>query len=148
MQLATGVKAPAWTGKDQNAHEHSSKDYAGRWTLLYFYPKDDTPGCTTQACGFRDDYSRLKDNVTIIGVSGDDAASHKAFADKYSLPFTLIADPDKTIIAAFGTDNTTFKKRTSFLIDPHGTIAKIYENIDCAKHSKDIIADIGRLQAR
>ncbi len=145
MKLAVGSKAPDWQGLDQNKTMHSSKDYKGTWVLLYFYPKDDTSGCTAQACGLRDTFSELKPLLSVIGVSPDDSDSHRAFAEKYILPFTLIADTDKTMISAYGTDNSIYNKRTSFLIDPGGVVVKIYEDIDCPTHAKQVLEDMKTL---
>jgi thioredoxin-dependent peroxiredoxin len=139
--LKTGDKAPAWKAPDQHGALRSSSDFPG-WILLYFYPKDDTPGCTIEACGFRDSYEAFKDRVSIVGVSKDDVASHKAFADKYKLPFTLVADTDMAIIKAFGADGLLLPKRVTFLIDPQGVIRKIYHGFDCNDHAADIRKDL------
>jgi thioredoxin-dependent peroxiredoxin len=148
MAITIGSQAPAWSGIDQFGKSHASSEYDGSWLLLYFYPQDDTPGCTVEACGFRDAFGQLRTKTEIVGVSPDTADSHKFFADKYDLPFTLIADPDKTIIKTYGTDNSVFKKRTSFLIKPGGIVAKIYENIDCAAHAGDIGKDLDALAGK
>lgn len=140
--LQVGDPAPAFSASDQNGNMHSLKEYAGRWLLLYFYPKDDTPGCTTEACGFRDHYGDLSKSVVILGVSKDDAPSHKRFLEKFSLPFPLLADTDRSIITAFGADGMIFPKRISVLIHPKGTIAKIYEKIDCASHPAEVLTDM------
>ncbi len=146
--LTEGSKAPAWKGSDQHGKEHSSDETGGMWYILYFYPEDDTPGCTKEACGFRDAFQSLSKRLTIFGVSGDSAESHKKFAEKYSLPFTLLADPKKTIIAAYGADGTFFKSRVTFLIDPEGTIRKIYQGFDCATHATEIDADFESLSSK
>lgn len=137
--------SPAWSGLDQDGKTRSSADYAGTWLLLYFYPKDDTPGCTIEACGFRDDYASLSGRISIVGVSKDDAESHRAFIKKFSLPFPLIADTDKRMIADFGADGVVFPKRVTFLIDPTGIIKKIYHGFDAKDHSKDIAKDLKEL---
>lgn len=143
--LQIGDKAPAWKGLDQHGAVHLSADSEGAWMLLYFYPKDDTPGCTTEACGFRDSYEAFKNRITIIGVSKDSVESHQAFVEKYSLPFTLLADTDASIITAFGVDGTTLPKRTTFLISPEGDIKKIYHGFDCHDHAADIETDLQEL---
>ena len=140
--LHSGDSAPAFSASDQSGSIHALHDYFGRWLLLYFYPKDDTPGCTKEACGFRDHYAHLSKQIAIFGVSKDDAASHKLFAEKFALPFPLLADSDRVIITAYGADGVFFPKRVSFLIDPHGTIAKIYDTIDCDSHAEEVHRDI------
>ncbi len=142
MQI--GFASPAWSGPDQDGKARSSSDYAGTWLLLYFYPKDDTPGCTIEACGFRDDYSALSGRINIVGVSKDDVSSHKAFADKFNLPFPLIADAYKKMIGDYGI-GTELPKRTTFLIDPNGIIRKIHHGFDAAVHAKDIAKDLAAL---
>ncbi len=134
--------APSWSGQDQDDALRSSDDFKGKWLLLYFYPKDDTPGCTKEACSFRDEYARFANRAAIIGVSGDNVESHKKFIEKYSLPFSLIADPGKAIIAAFGADGIQFPKRTTFLIDPEGIIQKIYSGFDIPSHANTIDSDL------
>ena len=117
-------------------------DFSGHWTLVYFYPKDFTPGCTTEACSLRDNFAELQKKVTVIGVSADSADSHAKFKAKYQLPFELIADPDKKIIQAYGVDGLIFPKRTSFLINPQGKIAKIYEKVNPSTHAAQILTDL------
>lgn len=147
-----GQKAPSWRGSDQEGNDRSSDEFAGSWYVLYFYPKDDTPGCTKEACGFRDQPSRcgasvgrqgstLIECVTVIGVSADSVESHKRFVEKYNLPFTLIADPQKEIITAFGI-GANHQKRTTFLVDAEGCIRKIYQDIDVALHAGEIKRDL------
>ncbi len=140
--LKVGDTAPAWTGQDQHGKARSSQEFSGGWLLLYFYPKDDTPGCTVEACGFRDDESNFAGRLAVVGVSADSTESHKKFAEKYHLHFTLIADTDKKLIAAYGTDGLIFPKRVTFLIDPAHTIRKIYHGFDCATHSSDVQNDL------
>jgi peroxiredoxin Q/BCP len=145
--LKIADKAPAWSGADQDGVERSSDAYRGKWMLLYFYPKDDTPGCTTEACGLRDHFGKLQHRIAIVGVSADSIASHEKFAKKYRLPFTLIADPSRQIIKAYGADGMIMSKRISFLIRPDGTIAKIYPSVDCAKHAAEISKDLDEFTA-
>lgn len=127
MKLIVGQRAPKIKGID----------YTGKWHIVYFYPKDFTPGCITEACEFRDNFSALSKRVTIVGVSGDSESSHKKFIDHYHLPFALISDPDKKIREAFGAYS-----RMSFLIDPAGTIIKIYDHVDPKTHAVEILQSL------
>ena len=145
--LTIGTKAPAWSSSDQNGKKCGSADYAGKWLILYFYPKDDTPGCTIEACGFRDRHDVLLKRAAVVGVSADSEASHKAFIAKFTLPFTLIADTDKTMIKAYEVGGILFPKRVTFLINPSGDIAKIYHGFDCNDHVTDIQKDLDTLSA-
>lgn len=148
MILKIGQAAPAVELPDQNGKIHRLKDYRDGWVLLYFYPKDDTPGCTKEACAIRDnfpDFKKLK--IQVFGVSVDSVKSHQKFAAKYDLPFTLLADEKKEVVNAYGVwgrkkfmgreYDGTF--RTSFLIDPEGKIAKIYENVKPEIHAEEIL---------
>ncbi len=148
--LKTGDKAPAFTLPDQDGKMHSLKDQKGKWTLLYFYPKDDTPGCTVEACTIRDNYSSFKKmGITVFGISADPVKKHAKFAEKYELPFTLLSDEDKGMIKDYGV--WAKKKfmgreymgilRNSFLIDPQGKIAKIYETVKPAEHAEEVLDD-------
>jgi peroxiredoxin Q/BCP len=154
MKLNLKSPAPVFTLPDQNGEEHSLKDYKGQWVLLYFYPKDDTPGCTKEACTIRDSFPKFKKlRIAVLGVSIDTVKSHKKFEEKYELPFTLLADDEKKIVKKYGV--WAKKKfmgreylgtlRTSFLIDPKGTIAKIYENVNPDVHADEILADLAKL---
>lgn len=145
MKLTVGMSAPDFSAPDQSDKNHSLGDFTGRWLLLYFYPKDFTSGCTTEACNFRDNFAKLSKFVTILGVSGDSVESHKKFAEKYTLPYLLLADPERKIIADYGTNGIIFTKRTSFLINPKGIIAKIYDRVDPQKHALQIMNDITEL---
>ncbi|TSC59398.1 MAG: peroxiredoxin Q/BCP [Candidatus Peregrinibacteria bacterium Greene0416_62] len=140
--LHLGDPAPAFSASDQDGKIHTLHAYSGRWLLLYFYPKDDTPGCTIEACGFRDQYTEISKQVVILGVSKDTIESHQRFAKKFALPFPLLTDPDRVIITAYGADGEIFPKRVSFLIDSQGSIAKIYDNIDCGSHAQEVRRDI------
>lgn len=144
-----GEKAPYFEGVDQNGNVISSYSMAGKTVVLYFYPKDDTPGCTAQACSLRDEYYFLgSNNYAVVGVSADDAESHKKFAEKFSLPFPLIADTNMDIIKAFdvwGTKQLAGKVyegivRTTFVIGADGIIKHIIKNIDTKEHAKQILA--------
>ncbi|TWJ02588.1 peroxiredoxin Q/BCP [Mucilaginibacter frigoritolerans] len=146
--LKAGDKAPGFTAKDQNGKTVSLSDFSGKKVILYFYPKDDTPGCTAEACDFRDNYqSMLSKGFEVIGVSTDDEKSHKKFETKYSLPFTLIADEEKSIVEAYGVwveKNMYGKKymgtaRTTFIIDGDGTILKVIEKVDTKNSSQQVI---------
>ena len=139
MKLNIREKAPYFELPDQEGKMHKLTDYKNRWLLLYFYPKDFTPGCTTEACSFRDNFSKLKERLEIVGVSGDSIESHTNFSKKYSLPFTILADPKKETIRDYGTDGLIFAKRTSFLINPEGEIEKIYEKVDPSIHAQEIL---------
>jgi len=139
--------APDFSAPDQNGVVHKLSDYAERWVLLYFYPKDDTPGCTKEACSLRDEYAVLKERgVAVLGVSKDSVKSHARFVDKYDLPFTLLSDADGEIIKLYGADGITLPKRISYLIRPDGTIAKIYNPVQAATHAADVLADLPTLQ--
>lgn len=152
-QFQTGDPAPDFELMDQNGRVHSIEDYRGKWVALYFYPKDDTPGCTTEACEFRDNIFAFKNlDCQILGVSLDDVESHKDFAEKYSLPFPLLADTAGSTADAYGVKSTfmgmTVAKRQTFLIDPQGRIAKHYVEVDPDNHSKQVLADLEALQGR
>jgi peroxiredoxin Q/BCP len=129
-------------------------EYRGRWLVLYFYPKDDTPGCTTQACGFRDNiFAFNKLGAVILGISVDDVASHKQFAEEHSLPFTLLADSTKETAKSYGVLRSALgfmeiAARETFIIDPQGRVAKHYPAVDPKGHSQAVMADLKALQAR
>lgn len=151
MTLKIGDNAPAFTLPDHTGQLHNLADYAGQWVLIYFYPKDDTPGCTTEACSLRDNLPKFAGlNAQVIGISADSVKSHAKFVKKYGLPFTLLADEDKKVCMAYDVwgekkfMGRTFMgiKRNSFLIDPSGKVAKIYENVKPAEHAAQVLADI------
>ena len=146
--MKIGDKAPEVLGIDANGNEVKLSDFAGRKVILYFYPKDNTPGCTAQACSLRDSYAELQAaGYEVIGVSKDSAASHTKFAQKHELPFILIADTDKTLNEAFGVwrEKKMCGKvgmgtvRTTFIIDEQGVIADIIEKVNTKEHSKQIL---------
>ena len=151
---AVGKPAPAFKLQDQAGKWHSLADYKGKCVAMYFYPKDDTPGCTTQACGFRDNiFAFNKEGAVILGVSVDEVASHKEFAEKHSLPFTILADSDKAVTRSYGVRKTymgvmEMARRDTFIIDPQGRIAKHYESVDPEGHSQLVLADIKALKAK
>jgi len=149
--LKEGDPAPAFSGVDQDGKRISLSDFTGKKFVLYFYPKDDTPGCTVESCNLRDNYTELKKRgIEIVGVSADDEKSHKKFIQKYSLPFRLIADMDKAIINAYGVwgEKSVFGKtydgilRTTFVIDEEGRIEKILSKVDTGNHSEQIVSAI------
>jgi peroxiredoxin Q/BCP len=146
--LKAGDKAPDFTSKDQNGEEVSLANFKGKTVILYFYPKDDTPGCTAEACDFRDNYqSLISKGYEVIGVSTDDSKSHKKFETKYSLPFPLIADEDKSINEAYGVwaeKNMYGKKymgtaRTTFIIDADGIIKQVIDKVDTKNASQQVL---------
>lgn len=152
--LQIGDVAPAFSLKDQHDVTHALADERGKWVLLYFYPKDDTPGCTKEACALRDNFPKFKKlGITVFGVSVDSVKSHGKFADKYELPFTLLADEEKEVVNAYGVwSKKKFMGREymgtmrwSFLINPDGKIAKIYENVKPELHADEILADLQEL---
>ncbi len=149
---AVGMTAPAFRLQDQAGAWHDSSDYRGKWLVLYFYPKDDTPGCTTQACEFRDNlFAFNKLNAAVVGVSVDDVASHQAFADEHSLPFTLLADSTKQTAQAYGVLRSVLglmeiASRETFIIDPEGRVAKHYAAVDPKGHSQAVLKDLRLLQ--
>ena len=145
--LKIGDKAPDFQAEDQDRSVHTLADYRGKWLVLYFYPKDDTPGCTKEACAIRDSYDDILKLAEIVGVSGDNVESHKKFAAKYNLPFKLLADPEKKMLDSYGANGVVLKKRSTFIIDPFGKIARIYEKVDPAIHGAQIITDLTVLQA-
>ena len=148
-----GQPAPDFALPNQNGKTHRLADYAGKWLVLYFYPKDDTPGCTKEACSFRDDLHQLeKLGAAVVGVSVDDSGSHAKFAAKYHLPFPLLADTDTKVAESYGALNNLLvvkiAKRYTFLIDPQGKIAKSYLSVDTSRHSQEIIDDLKKLSGK
>lgn len=148
----TGEPAPDFRLQDQKGDWHSLEDYRGRWVALYFYPKDDTPGCTTQACSFRDNIFAFRERgAVILGVSLDDVDSHVEFAEKYSLPFSLLSDADGSVAERYGVLRNLgvmkLAKRETFLVAPDGTIAVHYQDVDPEGHSARVLADLDRLRA-
>lgn len=155
--IKEGQLAPDFTLPDGNGKMHNLSDYKGKWVLLYFYPKDDTPGCTKEACGIRDDFFGFeKLNAAVLGVSADSPESHKKFALKYKLPFVLLSDEKKEIIKKYGVlgekkimgRKFIGIKRTSFLINPKGKILKVYKNVDPKIHSKEVLNDLKEFSER
>lgn len=155
MTIKAGSKAPEINLPDQNGKQQKLSDFLGQWVLVYFYPKDDTPGCTTEACSLRDNFPKLgKLKAKVFGISTDSVASHKKFADKYKLPFTLLADVDKTVVEKYGVwaEKSMYGRkyfgvlRNSFLIDPQGKIVKIYEKVKPVLHADEVLEDLKSFQ--
>ena len=148
--LEAGDKAPPFTLADPGGHQVSLKDFAGRNVVLYFYPRDDTPGCTKEACGFRDAWSELQElGVTVLGVSADDAGSHTKFAAKYRLPFTLLSDPDRKVMTAYGAygPKTMYGKkvvgviRSTVWIGPDGRVRRHWPRVSNAAEHPDKVLE-------
>ena len=148
---AVGAPAPEFKLQDQNGKWHELKDYHGKWVALYFYPKDQTPGCTTQACEFRDNIFAFRDaGAVILGVSVDDVESHKKFSEKHGLPFPILADAEKVVAKQYGVlkrflGTVELAKRDTFLIDPQGKIVRHYADVDPKGHSQVVLKDIKEL---
>lgn len=154
-KLKEGILAPDFRLFDQDGKSHKLKDYRGEWVLIYFYPKDDTPGCTKEACSIRDmmpDFKKL--GLKIFGISIQNSKSHKKFEEKYNLPFILLADEDKKVVTKYGV--WAKKKfmgreymgtlRNSFLVNPKGKIVKIYEQVKPETHAEDVLEDFKKLK--
>ena len=149
-EISTGQVAPNFNLQDQNGEWHTLDNYKGKWVVLFFYPKDQTPGCTTEACNFRDNIFEFeKLNAQILGVSVDDVESHQAFSEKYSLPYPILADVNKECATEYGVLGKfmmmTIAKRQSFLINPEGSIVKHYKKVDPDTHTKEVIVDLKQL---
>lgn len=149
---AVGSAAPGFNLQDQNGEWHKLSDYSGKWLAVYFYPKDDTPGCTTEACSFRDNiYAFQGMGAQVVGISLDDVDSHKEFSTKYKLPFTILADVGGKTAEAYGvlTDYKLMKiaSRQSFLVNPEGIIVKHYDKVDPDTHTEQVLADLQALIA-
>lgn len=149
--LEQGSKAPDFNLLDQNGKNHTLSDYRGKWVILYFYPKDMTPGCTTEACNFRDDYSNFNNlNTVILGISKDSIKKHSKFADKYQLPFSLLSDIDGDVCEQYDVwkEKSLYGKtfmgivRSTFLIDPEGTIVRVYPNVKVKEHASELLSDL------
>jgi len=143
-----GEIAPGFMLQDQNYQWHSLEDYKGEWVVLYFYPKADTPGCTTEACEFRDNIFAFDEfNARILGVSVDNVASQNEFSEKYHLPFPLLSDAEKKVARAYDVMGLVFASRQSFIIDPAGNIAKHYDQVRPASHTDEVLNDLRQLVA-
>jgi len=146
-----GKPAPNFDLPDQNGVFHSLKEYQGKWLILYFYPKDDTPGCTTEAKNFTADYKTIKElGAVVVGASLDNIESHKEFADKYGIPYTLLADKDEIMATAYDVVKNIplmhYAKRQTFIINPKGIVAKFYGDVSPSAHTQEVIADLKILQ--
>jgi peroxiredoxin Q/BCP len=146
-----GQKAPTFELKDQTGKTHKLSDYKGKWVVLYFYPKDETPGCTKEACSFRDNIGAVqKKNAVVLGVSADDVASHDKFAKKLDLNFPLLADPERKVVEPYGVwvEKSNYGRkymgiqRATFLIDPHGVIGKVWPKVSLDGHTEEVLAAI------
>ena len=149
-EINAGQTAPNFNLQDQNGEWHTLDNYKGKWVVLFFYPKDQTPGCTTEACNFRDNIFEFdKLNAQILGVSLDDVESHQAFSEKYSLPYPILADVNKECATEYGVLGKfmmmTIAKRQSFLINPEGSIVKHYKKVNPDTHTNEVIVDLKRL---
>lgn len=150
MKVQVGQKAPGFALPDQNGKIHELKSYLGSWVLIYFYPKDDTPGCTLEACSIRDNWDAFsKAGIQVLGISTDSVKSHGKFSSKYKLPFTILADEEKKVVSDYGVYGK--KKfmgreymgtnRMSFLINPQGKVVKIYEKVKPTEHAQEVLRD-------
>ncbi|MEL0102726.1 MAG: peroxiredoxin [Gammaproteobacteria bacterium] len=146
-ELTKGMQAPDFTLVDQDNIKRSLTDYSGQWVVLYFYPKDDTPGCTTEACSFRDNIEIINNlKANILGVSVDSQESHKDFSDKYSLPFPILADINGEVAKKYDSFGSfvgfKYASRHTFIINPAGKIHKIYKKVNPSKHAAEIILEL------
>jgi peroxiredoxin Q/BCP len=149
-QIKPGAMAPDFALLDQNSKEHRLSEYRGKWAVVYFYPKADTPGCTKEACEFRDDIFQFKRNgVILLGISTDNVKSQKEFAAKYHLPFPLLSDPDGEVASQYDSYRNfgpiRFAKRHTFIIDPDGRIAKMFTEVNPKTHSDEVLASLQSL---
>ena len=149
--LEVGTKAPDFTLPDQNGNRHSLSDYRGKKVILYFYPKDNTPGCTKQACGFAERYPQfIEKGAVVLGISKDSVASHKKFEEKYGLPFTILSDPELKVIQAYDVwqEKKNYGKtymgvvRTTYLIDEEGKIAKAFDKVKAADNPEQMLGEL------
>jgi thioredoxin-dependent peroxiredoxin len=148
VTLEAGDRAPDFSLTDQDGKVHSLAQYAGKTVVLYFYPKDDTPGCTKEACSFRDNHDAiLAKRAVVLGVSADDAESHQAFREKFDLPFPLLVDADKTVATAYGSwgEKVLYGKtvigmiRSTFVIGPDGTLIKVWKQVQAEGHAEQVL---------
>ncbi len=154
--LNVGEKAPSFELGDHEGKQHKLDDYLGGWLVVYFYPKDDTPGCTKEACGFRDSLADFADlDAAVLGVSADDASAHQKFAKKYELNFPLLVDPDKSMLEAYGAwgEKKLYGKthlgvnRITYVIDPDGNVAKAWSTVKADGHADEVRTALAELQA-
>ena len=143
MTLSVGTSAPAFTTVDDEGNSVSLSDFKGKTVVLYFYPKDDTPGCTKQAQSFRDNFSEYQNkDMIVLGVSQDDRASHQKFKEKYNLPFKLLVDSDGTLTKAYDVDGGGYAKRVTYIIDGNGEISKVDSNVNTSTHATDVLSSM------
>ena len=146
VMIKENKKAPDFNSVDQSGNKIKLSDFIGKWVLLYFYPKDNTPGCTKEACALRDTHKEFtKLNAVVLGVSKDSEKSNTSFIEKFGLPFTLISDKDQKIIKKYGADGIMMPKRVSFLINPEGIVRKIYSKVKPETHASEVIKDLKEL---
>ncbi len=154
--LKVGLKAPDFVLLDQDERKHKLKDYYGQWVLLYFYPRDNTPGCTKEACAFRDIFPNFKKiEIKVFGISADSITSHKKFAEKFNLNFSLLADEEKKVLKKYKVwtkkkmaGKTFFGiRRSSYLINPQGKIVKVYKTVKPAEHARQVLEDLQELMS-
>ena len=144
MTLSVGTTAPAFTTTDDAGNNVSLSDFKGKTVVMYFYPKDDTPGCTKQAQSFRDNYTEYQDkDMVVLGVSMDDQASHQKFKEKYGLPFTLLVDSDGAITKAYEVDGGGRSQRVTYVIDSNGSITNVDSKVNTSTHATDVLASLG-----
>jgi peroxiredoxin Q/BCP len=148
--VQSGIKAPNFSLQDQDGNTQELYSFRDHFVLVYFYPKDFTPGCTKEACAIRDEYENFEDNnIKILGISADSPESHKKFIKKYHLPFTLLSDPERKVIKSYGAVGAVGKTiRVSILINPDGDIIKTYPHVDPASHAKEVLNDIKLMQTQ
>jgi peroxiredoxin Q/BCP len=149
MALSVGTQAPDFTVKDTNGNTIKLSDYHGKTVVLYFYPKDDTPGCTKEACSFRDSYAIYQgEDIAVFGISLDDEASHQQFTQKYNLPFPLLADVDGAITKAYDVEaeknGFRYAQRVTYVVDPTGKISQVFTTINTETHAQEILTALGR----
>ena len=143
MTLSVGTTAPAFTTVDDEGNSVSLTDFKGKTVVLYFYPKDDTPGCTKQAQSFRDNFTEYQNkDMVVLGVSQDDRASHQKFKEKYDLPFKLLVDSDGTLTKAYDVDGGGYAKRVTYIIDSNGEISKVDSNVNTSSHATDVLSSM------
>lgn len=144
MTLSVGTAAPEFTTVDDEGNSVSLSDFKGKTVVLYFYPKDDTPGCTKQAQSFRDNFTEYQNkDMVVLGVSRDNQESHQKFKEKYDLPFTLLVDSDGAITKAYDVDGGGYAKRVTYIIDGDGNISQVDSNVNTSTHATDVLSSIG-----
>ena len=149
--LDSGMPAPDFALADATGATHRLDDYSGRWLVMYFYPKDSTPGCIMEACSFRNELNPIRElGAQVVGISRDDAANHRRFIDKYDLSFPLLSDPDGKVAESYGACSqlfgVIFVKRQTFLIDPDGMVRHVWRKVSLRNHAQEVVAVLERLQ--